>query len=67
MFFLIYGSPFLAFMLIFGFLLLALVLYLFAVSSRKTYKCPVCGETIQVEYMQTNRCGMCGSQLKEKE
>jgi len=46
-------------------LLLGLVLYLFSVRSRKSYRCPQCGEAIKnVEYMKAKRCGMCGAPLE---
>ncbi|MCP4346662.1 MAG: hypothetical protein GY795_14190 [Desulfobacterales bacterium] len=41
--------------------------YYLAVRSRKTYRCPECGESVRVEHMETARCGMCGSLLEEKE
>jgi ribosomal protein S27AE len=45
-------------------LVLGLVFYLFSVRSRKSYRCPKCGETItNVEYMKAKRCGMCGAPL----
>ena len=45
--------------------LLAIVLYLFSVRSRKSYRCPQCGETIKnVEYLKAKRCGMCGAPLE---
>jgi len=43
------------------------LMYYLAVRSRKTYKCPECGESIKVEHMETTRCGTCGSLLKRKE
>ena len=47
-------------------LLLGVVLYLFSVRSRKSYRCPQCGETItNVEYMKAKRCGMCGAPLEK--
>jgi len=46
---------------------LAVVLYLLAVRSRKTYRCPECGEEIRVEYLKARRCGMCGASLQVKE
>ncbi len=39
--------------------------YYLAVRSRKTYTCLECGESVRVEHMETARCGMCGSLLKE--
>lgn len=45
---------------------LAILLYYLAVRSRKTYRCPQCGESIRVEYLTAKRCGMCGAPLKEE-
>ncbi len=43
---------------------LAVVFFLFSVSSRKTYRCPQCGETVRnVEHLNAKRCGMCGARL----
>ncbi len=47
------------------FIPLAILFYLLAVRSRKTYRCPACGESVQVEHMNAQRCGMCGAPLKE--
>jgi len=57
------------FLLFFSLLIipLAILLYYLAVRSRKTYRCPQCGETIQVEYLKAEHCGMCGAPLKEEE
>ncbi len=44
---------------------LAILFYFLAVRSRKSYRCPACGETVQVEHMNAQRCGMCGAPLKE--
>jgi len=55
------------FIIIGFFIVLAVVFYFLAVRSRKTYKCPECGESVQVEHMETARCGMCGSLLKKEE
>jgi ribosomal protein S27AE len=48
-------------------IILSVIFYYFSVRSRKKYKCPECGEFVNVEYMETTRCGMCGSLLKKKE
>ena len=45
---------------------LAVVVYLFAVSSRKSYRCPQCGERITTEYLDAKRCGHCGAPLEEE-
>ena len=44
---------------------LAVLFYVLAVRSRKSYHCPACGESVQVEHMSAQRCGMCGAPLKE--
>jgi len=54
------------FLLIFILLILAAFFYYLAVKSRKSYTCPECGEKIKVEHMDTARCGMCGSLLKQE-
>ncbi len=41
------------------------VTYYFAVKSRKSYRCPECGEKFTGEYMSASRCGMCGALLNE--
>jgi hypothetical protein len=51
----------------FGFVLLAmlaLLLFIRAVSSRKQYVCPHCGERLTVELMSASRCNMCGAPLR---
>jgi len=55
------------FLLILIVLILAGLFYYLAVKSRKSYTCPECGEKTKVEYMNTTRCGMCGSLLKQDE
>lgn len=46
--------------------LLALLFYLAAVSSRKMFRCPSCGETIRTEYLNASHCNMCGAPLKRE-
>ena len=48
-------------------LTLAVVLYLCAVSSRKSYRCPKCGEKMRTEYLDAKRCGMCGAPIEREE
>ena len=48
-----------------AFIPLAILFYLLAVRSRKSYRCPACGEAVQVEHMNAQRCGMCGAPLRE--
>lgn len=52
---------------IFLVLTFGILFYYLAVRSRKTYTCPECGESVRVELMETARCGMCGSLLKENQ
>ncbi len=44
---------------------IAILLYYLAVRSRKTYRCPECGEEIETEHMETSRCNICGAPLKQ--
>jgi len=47
--------------------LLAILFYFLSVQSRKSYRCPNCGEQIKyVEHMDATRCGMCGSPIEMK-
>ncbi len=46
--------------------LLSVVTYLFAVSSRKRYRCPSCGERIRTEYLDAAHCNMCGAPLQQE-
>ena len=49
-----------------GIIIIGVVLYFFSVISRKSYRCPKCGERISnVEHMQAKRCSMCGAPLDE--
>ena len=50
-----------------GFISLGILLYVLAVFSRKSYRCPQCGERLQTEYLDAKRCGMCGAPLDRKE
>jgi len=43
---------------------LAILFYVLAVSSRKSYRCPQCGEKLRTEYLDARRCGMCGAPLE---
>jgi hypothetical protein len=49
-----------------GIILLALVFYLFSLASRRTFKCPQCGERITTDYLEAKRCGMCGAELEKE-
>lgn len=48
-------------------LILAILFYFLSVQSRKSYKCPQCGERVRVEHMKASRCGMCGAPIKQEE
>ena len=37
--------------------LIPVVLFLFAVLSRKSYRCPQCGEQMTTEYLNAKHCG----------
>ncbi len=43
---------------------LAILFYVLAVSSRRSYRCPKCGEKLLTEYLDAKRCGMCGAPLE---
>jgi len=47
--------------------LIPVVLFLFSLSSRKSYRCPQCGEQITTEYLSAKHCGMCGAPLEQRE
>jgi ribosomal protein S27AE len=50
-----------------GLVLIGIVLYIFSVMSRKSYRCPKCGEkVVDVEYLSAKRCGMCGAPLERQ-
>ena len=44
----------------------AVVFYVFAVASRKSYSCPQCGERCSTEYLDARRCGHCGAELRQE-
>lgn len=48
-------------------IVLAIFFYFLSVRSRKSYRCPQCGEKIRVEHMKASRCGMCGAPLKQED
>ncbi|MBN2477213.1 MAG: hypothetical protein JXB62_21575 [Pirellulales bacterium] len=48
-------------------ILLPILLYVFAVGSRKSYRCPNCGERITTEYLNAQHCNMCGAPLDQTE
>lgn len=49
-----------------GILVLALVFYLFSLNSRRSFRCPKCGEQIRTDYLKAQRCGMCGAPLEQE-
>ncbi len=46
------------------FIVLGILFYVLAVSSRRRYRCPKCGEKLLTEYLDAKRCGMCGAPLE---
>jgi len=47
------------------FLLSLVCIYEKAKASQKTFRCPNCGEKINVEFMNAKYCSVCGCELKE--
>ncbi len=47
-----------------GVVVLAILFYVLAVSSRRSFRCPQCGEKLLTEYLDAKRCGMCGAPLE---
>ncbi|WP_417461414.1 hypothetical protein [Kordiimonas sp.] len=43
--------------------LVGLIAFYFAYQSRRTFTCPSCGEKIQTEYLDAQRCSVCGATL----
>ena len=48
-------------------ILLGILFFLRAFASRKTYRCPQCGEEIRVELMHASHCNTCGADLEMTE
>jgi predicted RNA-binding Zn-ribbon protein involved in translation (DUF1610 family) len=42
------------------------LLYGLEVASRRSYRCPKCGEQIAAEYLKAKRCNTCGAPLREE-
>lgn len=42
------------------------IAFYFAYKSRRTYVCPSCGEKIRTEYLEAERCSVCGTSLKQE-
>ena len=57
----------LIYMLVGLLILVPIALYVFAVASRKSYRCPQCGEQITTEYLDAKHCNMCGAPLNQEE
>lgn len=47
--------------------LVPVVFFLFALGSRRSYRCPQCGERMTTEYLSAKHCGMCGAPLEQLE
>ena len=47
--------------------LFGVIAFILAIKSRKTYRCPSCGEAIRTEYLDARRCGMCGAPLTRED
>ena len=43
-----------------------IIVYMFAVASRKSYFCPQCGEKMTTEYLNATHCGHCGADLRRE-
>jgi len=57
----------LIYMLIGPLILLPILFYVFSVLSRKSYRCPQCGERITTEYLDARHCNTCGAPLSQEE
>lgn len=44
-----------------------LAFFVFSVASRRSYRCPQCGERITTEYLKAKHCNLCGAPLQETE
>ena len=61
------GGDMYGYFILAGVVAIGVLLYFFSVMSRKTYRCPKCGERlVGVEYMSAKRCGMCGAPLERQ-
>ena len=49
-----------------GLIFLCVLFYLFSCMSRKSYRCPHCGEAVSTEYLNAKHCNMCGASLDEE-
>ncbi len=43
-----------------------IICYVFAVASRKSYRCPQCGEKMTTEHLNATHCGHCGVELRRE-
>lgn len=48
-------------------IVLPIVLYIFSRMSRRSYRCPSCGEELRTEYLHAKNCNMCGASLEQRE
>ena len=46
---------------------LPVMFYIFSRMSRKSYRCPSCGEELRTEYLDAKHCNMCGASLEERD
>ena len=47
--------------------LVPVTLFIFAYASRSRFRCDKCGEELITEYLNAERCGMCGAALRQEE
>ncbi len=47
--------------------LVPVALFIFAYASRNRFRCDKCGEVLVTEYLNAERCGMCGAALRREE
>ena len=47
--------------------LVPVAFFLLSWGSRKSYRCPQCGERMTTEYLSAKHCGMCGAPLEQLE
>ncbi len=54
-------------LLIIAFIGAIIYFYMRSKASRKNFKCPNCGENIEVEHMKAKFCNLCGHKLEDSE
>ena len=47
--------------------LVPVTLFICAYASRNRFRCDKCGEELVTEYLNAQRCGMCGAPLRQEE